>query len=65
MSRQDALGHFKMIGFNRLFGSIKYEGYVLTPPKPVAKSKIKKNRNLRELSPGFEPLMPVGSGEDA
>ena len=50
-----------MIGFARLF-----EDYILMPPKPVAESgDIKeKTRNLREISPGFKPLMPVGSGED-
>ena len=65
MSRKDALDRFKLIGFDRVFeDSVGMHQYVLTPEKPAAKSRVvkKKPRNLRDLSPGFEPL--TGDGEE-
>lgn len=59
MSRQGAPDWLKTIGSDLVFGeSIKSEDYVFTPPKPTAKPRNarKKIRNLREISPGFEPL---------
>ena len=67
MSRQDALDQFKTIGSDPVFGeSVKSEDYVLTPPKPTAKPRYYKDiGNLREISPGFEPLAVTGGQEGA
>ena len=43
MSRQDALGRFKTIGFDRAFEeSVSFDQYVLTPDKPATKSRAVK-----------------------
>ena len=64
VSQQGTLDRFKIIGFDRMFeDSVGFDQYVLTPQKPVTKArKVKKATNLRELSPGFEPL--TDDGED-
>ena len=62
MSCQEALGCFKIIGFDPVFEeSLKLEDYVVAPPKPILKTRMVKGstRNLRELSPGFESLTGV------
>lgn len=62
MSRQEALDRFKTLRFDRPFQeSIAFGDYVLTPQKPIAKARnVKKTRNIRELSPGYVPLMVDG-----
>ena len=55
-----------MIGFDRVFeDSVGMHQCILTPEKPAAESRVvkkKKAGNLRDLSPGFEPL--TGDGEE-